>query len=106
MTNLPGNGWRDLKRELMSKWHELTEHEIEKTKGEPFSLAELLERKVGMKIEEASEHVQEMAERFHLYDEPKEAKAEPLKEKKERVLELSPKGSPEPEEKPWDKSPH
>ncbi len=94
MTNLPGHGWRDLKQELMSKWHELTEHELEKTKGERMSLAELLEKKVGMKIEEASERVEEMAERFHLYDEPKDTPAEILKQKKERVLELGPENPP------------
>lgn len=94
MTNLPGHGWKALKQELMTKWHELTEHEIESTHGERRSLAELLEQKVGLKIEEASERIEEMAERFNLYDEPKERPAEIAKEKKERVLNVNPKASP------------
>lgn len=102
MTNLPSHGWRDLKRELMSRWHELTEHEIESTKGERVSLAELLERKVGMKIEEASERIEEMAERFHLYDEPKETKPEATKDKKERILELTPQPPKDQSLKPKD----
>lgn len=87
----PGQGWRDLKRELMSKWHELTENDLESTGGEKRSIIDLLERKVGMRIEDASEHFEEMAERYHLYDEPHEAPAKPTGEKTEKVLELSPK---------------
>ncbi|WP_246845080.1 transcriptional regulator [Bdellovibrio sp. NC01] len=95
MATIPGHGWTDLKRELMSKWHELTENDIDSTQGSKASLMDLLERKIGMKIEDASERIEEMAERYHLYEEPEETQRELSKQKKERVLELSP--SPEKE---------
>ncbi|QDK39788.1 transcriptional regulator [Bdellovibrio sp. NC01] len=79
----------------MSKWHELTENDIDSTQGSKASLMDLLERKIGMKIEDASERIEEMAERYHLYEEPEETQRELSKQKKERVLELSP--SPEKE---------
>ena len=90
---IPNPSWRDLKQELMQRWHQLTEHEIDKTGGDRRSLADLLERKVGIAIEDASEKIEEMASHYHLYDEPEEqAKVEELKEDKpERILELTPK---------------
>ncbi|HEX7673206.1 MAG TPA: transcriptional regulator [Bdellovibrio sp.] len=101
MATIPGHGWRDFKKELMEKWHELTENDIERTGGERRSLMDLLERKVGMKIEDASEHIEQMAERYHLYDEPEESKADIVrKENEERVLEINPKAPKERNFKP------
>lgn len=92
-SQFPSPSWRDLKKELMQRWHQLTEHEIDLTRGDRRSLADLLEKKVGLAIEEASERVEEMASHYHLYDEPEEeAKVEELEEEKhERILELMPK---------------
>ncbi len=56
----------------MQKWHELTENDLEKTRGNVQSIVDLLEKKVGMAIEDASERIAEMASRYHLYDEPEE----------------------------------
>lgn len=89
--NLPGQKWTELKRELMEKWHELTENDLEKTRGNAQSIADLLEKKVGLAIEEASEKLAEIASRYHLYDEPEEKPEKMTEEKKERVLELKPK---------------
>jgi hypothetical protein len=99
---IPNPSWRDLKKELMQRWHQLTEHEIDKTRGDRRSLADLLERKVGMAIEEASEKVAEMASHYHLYDEPEEhVNVKELEEEKhERVLELTPKKPVSKDQKP------
>ncbi|MGZ3769971.1 MAG: transcriptional regulator [Bdellovibrio sp.] len=90
-THLPPQKWAELKRELMEKWHELTERDLEKINGNYESLVDLLEKKVGMAIEDASERFEEIAEHYHLYDEPEEKPVKIPKEKKERVLELRPK---------------
>ncbi|UOF01564.1 transcriptional regulator [Bdellovibrio reynosensis] len=89
-THLPPH-WTDLKRELMEKWHELTERDLERTRGHSESIVELIEKKVGLAIDEASERFSEIASRYHLYDEPEETKPVLTEEKKERVLELKPK---------------
>lgn len=90
-TQLPTPKWVELKRELMEKWHELTEHDLEKTKGNAQSIIDLLEKKVGMAIEDASERFAEIASHYHLYDEPEEKPAKLSPEKKEKVMELKPK---------------
>ncbi|WII73647.1 transcriptional regulator [Bdellovibrio sp. 22V] len=90
-THLSGPKWTELKKDLMQKWHELTENDLEQTKGRSESIADLLERKVGLAIEEASEKVAEIASHYHLYDEPEEKPAKVSQEKKERVMELKPK---------------
>ena len=98
--HIPGHGWKDLKQELMEKWHELTENDLEKTRGNSRSIVDLLEKKVGMRIEEASEKFAEIASHYHLYDEPEEESEHPTKEKSERVLELTPKKESPPDLKP------
>ncbi|MEK2688154.1 transcriptional regulator [Bdellovibrio sp. GT3] len=75
----------------MEKWHELTESELESTRGNSNRIVDLLEKKVGMRIEDASERFAEIASRYHLYDEPEETTPTPDKEKEERIMELSPK---------------
>lgn len=85
------HGWRDLKRELLSKWRELSENDLEKTKGNSRSIITLLEQKVGLAIDEASEKFAEIASHYHLYNEPQERPEKVPEEKKERVMELRPK---------------
>lgn len=94
--------WQDLKRELMTKWRELTENDLEKTKGNVQSIVDLLERKVGVALEEASEKVAEMASRYRLYEEPKEKPTKVTEAKKERVMELKPKAPANKDRKPKD----
>lgn len=90
-THLPPHKWVELKRELMERWHELTEHDLESTKGHHQSIVDLIEKKVGMAIEDASERFAEIASHYHLYDEPTEKPLNIPKEKKERILELKQK---------------
>ncbi|WP_413557769.1 transcriptional regulator [Bdellovibrio sp. HCB209] len=90
MANFPGNAWQDLKKELMEKWHELTENDLDSTRGNSNSIVDLLEKKVGMRIEEASERFAEIASRYHLYDEPEDEKPTAIKPEQERVMELKP----------------
>lgn len=98
--HIPGHGWKDLKQELMEKWHELTENDLEKTRGNYRSIVDLLEKKVGMRIEEASEKFEKIASHYHLYDEPEEEPDNATKPKSERVLELNPKKETPPDLKP------
>ncbi|MFM6928894.1 MAG: transcriptional regulator [Bdellovibrio sp.] len=98
--HIPGHGWRDLKQELMEKWHELTENDLEKTRGDSRSIVDLLEKKVGMRIEEASEKFAEIASHYHLYEEPEEEPEKIVKEKAEKIMELKPKKENPPETKP------
>lgn len=101
-TQIPGHRWQELKQELMEKWHELTESDLERTRGNVQSIVDLLENKVGMAIEEASERFEEIASRYHLYDEPEEKPPKMTEEKKERVLELKPKKPANRDRKPKD----
>lgn len=101
-SQLNNNHWQDLKRELMAKWRELTENDLENTKGNVQSIVDLLERKVGMAIDEASEKVAEMASHYRLYDEPEEKPVKAAEEKKERVMELKPKAPANKDRKPKD----
>jgi len=90
MVHLGSHGWKDVKKELMQKWHELTENDLDKTRGERRSLMDLLERKIGMPIEEASEHIEQIAERYHLFEEPHEAPTPTPRNPEEKIFELSP----------------
>lgn len=101
-SGLPPNKWSELKRELMERWHQLTENDLERTRGNAQSLADLIERKVGTAIDDASERFAEIASRYHLYDEPEEKPTEIPKEKKERVMELKPKKPANRDRKPKD----
>jgi len=101
-THLPGHRWTELKKELMEKWHELTESDLERTRGNYKSIVDLLEKKVGSSIEDASEKFAEIASHYHLYDEPEEKPPEAPQEKKERVLELKPKKPANRDRKPKD----
>lgn len=99
---IPGNKWTELKKELMQRWNELSENEIEQTRGKVQSIVDLLENKVGLAIDEASEKFWEIASRYHIYEEPKEQKPTLSPEKKERILELKPKPPANKDRKPKD----
>lgn len=99
---IPGNKWTELKRELMQRWNELSENDLEGTRGSPPSIVDLLEKKVGLAIDEASERFSEIASRYHIYDEPKDVSPSLSEEKKERVLELKPKKPANRDRKPKD----
>lgn len=101
-SQLPGHAWKELKKELMQKWRELSENDLESTKGNAQSIVDLLERKVGLAIDEASEKFAEIASHYHLYDEPEEKPVKVEKEKKERVMELKPKAPANKDRKPKD----
>ncbi len=103
-THLPGPSWRDLKKELMEKWHELSENELDRTNGNAPSVIDLIEKKVGLAFEEASKKFQEMASRYQLYDAPEEQKppSQAVQDKAEKVMELSPKKPAGKDPKPRD----
>lgn len=98
----PGQSWQEIKKELMNRWKELTDHELEQTKGNERSIAELLEKKVGLAIDDASQRYAEIASRYKLFDEPKQQEPVPQEEKPPRILELrprKPKSPPPPPER-------
>lgn len=84
MTAIPGHFWKNLKQELTLWWHE-------RSSMESRSLMEILERRIGARIENISEHIEQIAERYHLYDEPHEKAAEVVKKRQEKIFELNPK---------------
>ncbi|WP_373997796.1 transcriptional regulator [Bdellovibrio bacteriovorus] len=86
----------------MEKWHELKERDLEETRGNAQSIVDLLEKKVGLAMDEASEKFAEIASHYHLYDEPEERPEDLTKDKKERVLELKPKKPANRDRKPKD----
>lgn len=88
---IPGQSWQEIKKEMMNRWKELTDHELEQTKGNERSIAELLEKKVGLAIDDASERYAEIASRYKLFDEPKQQEPLTPEEKPARVLELRPR---------------
>ena len=88
---LPNQKWAEFKRELVTRWQELTENDLEQTQGDSRSIIDLLERKVGLAMDEASEKFSELASHYHLYDEPEEEPEDTIHHRKERVLELKPK---------------
>jgi uncharacterized protein YjbJ (UPF0337 family) len=56
--------WLEIKGEIAKKWGELTDNDLEKTKGNFGALVGLLQQKLGMKKEEASEHLKTIADRW------------------------------------------
>ncbi len=99
---IPGNKWAELKKELLQRWNELSENEIEQTRGKVQSIVDLLENKLGLAMDEASEKFWEIASRYHIYEEPKEQQPTVSPEKKERILELKPKPPANKDRKPKD----
>jgi hypothetical protein len=97
---IPGDKWTELKKELVTRWQELSENDLDSTQGESRSVIDLLEKKLGMAFEEASDKFSEMASRYQLYDEPEDEPADVIEEKRERVLELRPKAPANMDRKP------
>ena len=56
--------WTEIKGEINKKWGELTDSELEKTKGNAESLVGLVQQKLGVKKEEAHTHLSELAGRW------------------------------------------
>lgn len=96
------SGWHELKQELLSRWHEINENDLYRTRDERTSIIELLEKKVGMRFDEASLYFEGLASRFHLYDEPKFTKMPLDKDKKESTKEMTPQSPSNLDQKPKD----
>ncbi len=99
-SGLTPSKWQELKRDLMLKWRELSENDLESTRGESRSIIDLMERKLGVAFEEASEKFEEVASRYRLYDEPSDETLTEANEKNKRVLELRPKNPANVDRKP------
>ena len=99
---IPDQKWAEFKKEMMERWHELTERDLERTQGRTQSLIFMLEEKLGIAFEEGSRRIAELAERYRLHEEPKEQSPSLSAEKKERVLELRPKKPANRDRKPKD----
>lgn len=62
--------WKSFKKDMMEHWKGLTDEDIEKTQGNKESLLGLLERKLGLELNQVSGKMDEMTSHYHLYDEP------------------------------------
>ena len=56
--------WKEVKGEIQKKWGQLTENDMESTKGNAHSLIGLIQQKVGIAKDEATQYIHEMTERF------------------------------------------
>jgi uncharacterized protein YjbJ (UPF0337 family) len=56
--------WKEIKGEMTKKWGELTDDDLEKTKGNFGSLVGLFQQKLGLKKEEAHDHLTQIADRY------------------------------------------
>jgi uncharacterized protein YjbJ (UPF0337 family) len=56
--------WREIKGEIMKSWGELTSDEVEKFKGNVTGLAGELQKKYGIKKEDAEIKLNDIANRF------------------------------------------
>ncbi len=54
------NDWEKLKEKIKSKWHDLTDAELDQVEGNLDNLNTLLEEKYGMTKEEVKKHLDEM----------------------------------------------
>jgi uncharacterized protein YjbJ (UPF0337 family) len=62
--NMVEGKWTEIKGEIKKKWGQLTENDIDSTKGNFQSLVGLLEQKLGIKKDEASQHLKDMQARY------------------------------------------
>lgn len=53
--------WTEIKGEMKKKWGQLTENDLETTKGNAESLVGLVQQKLGVKKEEAQKHLSDLA---------------------------------------------
>jgi uncharacterized protein YjbJ (UPF0337 family) len=56
--------WTEVKGEILKKWGELTENDLDKTKGNLAALVGLFQQKLGVKKEEAHQRLTEFAQRW------------------------------------------
>ncbi len=56
--------WKEVKGEFIKKWGQLTDDELEKTKGNFTALVGLLQQKLGMKKDDAHDHLTEVANKY------------------------------------------
>lgn len=56
--------WREVKGEITKKWGQLSDDDLEKTKGNFSSLVGLVEQKLGLKKEEVSNHLSQIADKY------------------------------------------
>ncbi len=56
--------WKEVKGEITKKWGKLTDDDLEKTKGNFSSLVGLVEQKLGMKKQEATDQLTQIGNRY------------------------------------------
>lgn len=56
--------WKEIKGEITKKWGQLSDNELEVTKGNAESLVGLMQQKLGMKKEEVHQQLSEVASRW------------------------------------------
>lgn len=56
--------WLEVKGEIKKKWGELNDDDLERTKGNFSSLVGLVEQKLGLKKEEVTNHLNDIAKRY------------------------------------------
>lgn len=66
--NVLSGKWKEVKGEMRKAWGDLTDDEIEKTKGNKDSILGLLQQKFGYAQEEASQRFDSLLSRFNLDD--------------------------------------
>ncbi|MBX3034056.1 MAG: CsbD family protein [Bdellovibrionaceae bacterium] len=62
--NIIKGKWKEIKGDLRKKYGQLTDNEIEETKGDMTRLAGLLQKKFGYQQEEARRHIDEFMRPF------------------------------------------
>jgi uncharacterized protein YjbJ (UPF0337 family) len=56
--------WKEIKGDIRKKWGQLTENDVEATRGNLHSLVGVLQQKFGVAKEEATKHLNEITERY------------------------------------------
>lgn len=56
--------WKELKGEIQKKWGELTNDELEKTKGDMKAVSGLIQQKYGRKQEEISQDLEDLTAKY------------------------------------------
>ena len=56
--------WKEIKGDIRKKWGQLTENDVEATRGNLTSLVGILQQKLGLAKEEATKHLDEITSRY------------------------------------------
>lgn len=56
--------WKEMKGEIQKKWGELTNDELEKTKGDMKAVSGLIQQKYGQKKDEISRNLDELTAKY------------------------------------------